>query len=376
MNHPRARTRTSRFWPRFLVVMALSCVAGRTTATTLDIAANFSGHANDARQGFIDTTRLSAACAGQACHLHATSLTVTVPATPITAPSDSNERVFRLGAPGAPRRITVSNGTEVHPLELRIATIALTQSSAGAPWVFTDSQAAHGGCRAIPAGGPGSTDLAWALPKADTHCEARVTDVTQAAQFDVALGYELVFPDAIRMANGVYRGEVRYGVGKGRHIDTYDGDATDAELVLRVTLTVEHEFRIDFGQGAGNPVMRVDLEPPGGWGNTGTNIVGKSVPFRVSAGGPFSVTVLCGVKSAGGCALASTRGGTRPRTLYVDHIDIGGESHASPDPSFPTSFNAAAKVLVQAPSSLYFSSQAGEVGERYEGGITLVFEAK
>jgi hypothetical protein len=365
-----------RFWIRFLMVMALSCVAHRTTATTLDIAANFSSHANGARQGFIDTTRRSAACAGIACHLLVTSLTVTAPAAPTAALSDSNQRVFRLGAPGAPRKMTVSNGTETHPLELRIATIALTQRGAGAPWVFIDNQDTHGGCRAVGDGRPGSTDVAWALPKADTHCEARATNLTQPARFDVALGYELVFPDAIRMANGVYRGEVRYGVGKGGHIDTYDGEATDAELVVRVTLTVEHEFRIDFGQGAGNPVMRVDLEPPGGWGNTGTNIVGKSVPFRVSAGGPFSVTILCGVKSTGGCALASTRAGTRPRTLYVDDIDIGGESHTSPDPSFPMSFNASAKVLVQAPSSLKFSSQAGEVGERYEGGITLVFEAK
>jgi hypothetical protein len=364
-----------RCWILCLTIATTWAAPGVAMSATLEITATFDGRSGSSRQGFVDTTRMLAPCPGETCDgqgLLATPLSVTFRANPLVTSSDRGDRLFRWGISAAPRKLTMSNGSEAHPVELRIASLALTQSNTSAPWTFAEGSGTHGGCRMVSS--VADSAVAWALPRSDTFCEVRVANDVQPTQFHVALGYDIVFPDAIRMANGIYRGEVRYGIGHGQDIDPVGGEANDAELVLRVTLTVEHEFRVDFGQGAGNPLMRVELEPPGGWGNTETNVVGKSMPFRVSAGGPFAMTLVCGMANGNGCGLTSKRAGTR--TLYVDTVDIGGELRNNLSPAVPARFNAAARVLTQVPAAITFSSLAGDVGERYEGGITLIFEAQ
>jgi hypothetical protein len=378
-----------------LLVVPWLLVSPAAVAVTLEISADFKPGHDGARHAFVDTTPASGFCttlAAQCRSAGMASIDTRVTGVSRRAAETSADalvqREFALTLPGLQRRVRVTNGRDTYELKFRIAAHALALSGAGRDLVDDGLHSPEGGCRSMQAGNP----YVWTTPAATTRCHARLApSAPDELHYTTSLGYELIFPDAAKMPAGVYRGELRYGIGAGQDFD-YLGDTTtnDTEVVFRFTLNVEHALRVDFGHGrSGAPIMAT-LEPRGGWqawrGRSAPEELVNELPFRLSLSGPTRIHMTCGSQLGTACSMRSTRDPSMATALAVamsiPGAHVMGDGRAVERMAVPVGATAATTVgphtgMLQAQPSLLHVSTGGnlEPGTTYAGDITLVFDA-
>lgn len=210
---------------------------------------------------------------------------------------------------------------------------------------------------------------------------------------DMGVSYRLTAPSPLKMKQGTYRGQVTYTIGPGADFD-FGNSVTNLNtnsLTVKFELDVKHAFVIDWPANSD----RVVLGPPGGWSQWLNNQrtpdrLYRDLPMRIWSSGPFTVHTRCQYDEGGKCAI---------RNLGNDHqvpvevaltlpnvIQHNGQSVTRlPIPVGEASaleFEATTQPAINRGGSLHFqvnkpaiSEMTRYPGSRYEGDVTIVFDA-
>ncbi len=347
--------------PRVLAGMMTACLllvaSFFSPAATMNITAEFvPSMAHPENNTFTNTTPQSGYCVlypGQ-CVAYGTfsinmgGITASLATTGITANSEPRMGIY-FKMPGAVRNITVVNQQTGTPVTLGFRVNAfsadyLTRTS----WTLADHSRWNGGSfvnAPAPCGvsGVGSYNKShyqfmWKWPASDAACYKIATvDMTGEPYFlnENSIGYELITPDPLKMASGIYTGSLSLTVGPGGDIDFGDNfTASDSNLTLNFTLTVNHELKLTPAAGA----QMVALQPcPAGkicsedegdanwerWmvSRVTPQLTGRSA-FTLSSSGSFTVFMDCAERVGNECALTSDNSGQRvPMRVSVNLPD-------------------------------------------------------
>ncbi|MFQ2312974.1 hypothetical protein ACSZME_13720 [Aeromonas dhakensis] len=185
-------------------------------------------------------------------------------------------------------------------------------------------------------------------------------------------------PNPLSMPNGVYTGALILTIGPGDadDISLGNGEYSDRQVTVNVTLTVRHQIKVDFPAGYEN----LALKPPSGWGewlNGGRvpSILKESLPFDIAASSLFRVSYLCQYAIGEQCALKNTRN---------EHM-VGLDMYYLIDPStryklpvsiLPTGTPSVRKQVIsfEVPSD-NVKAMVQYPGSTYTGVVTLIFDA-
>lgn len=215
------------------------------------------------------------------------------------------------------------------------------------------------------------------------------TDV-QVTQFGV--GFELIMPRPIGMPQGIYRGSVDYTIGPGGDFDFGNAvsNLNGTRLKVNFELDVQHDLYLQFPPGSDRAV----LEPPGGWmawlsGRSTPPRLFRDIPLRIWSTGPIKLYKRCQYELAGICGLRESSGHMVPVQVAVT-LPAGMQHGGKPinRVAIPTHEAAALQVepistVWNQPGQLHFEVAGSDVpsmlahpGSRYEGLVTVVFEAQ
>ncbi|CAI3796935.1 hypothetical protein GLGCALEP_01582 [Pseudomonas sp. MM221] len=227
----------------------------------------------------------------------------------------------------------------------------------------------------------GCYDDAWNIRK--------ITDVA-VTQFGVE--YQLIMPRPIGMPQGIYRGSVEYSIGPGGDLDLGNAvtNLNDTRLVVNFELDVQHDLYVNFPPGSDHAV----IEPPGGWMAWlgGRGVPGKlyrDLPLRIFTTGPIRVYKRCQYELGDQCGIRESAG----HLVGVDvslTLPAGLQHSGNPVSRLGIPTRQAAALLIEPLSSVW--GQSGQLhfevagssvppmlahpGSRYEGLVTVVFEAE
>lgn len=142
-----------------------------------------------------------------------------------------------------------------------------------------------------------------------------------------SIAYELITPNPLEMASGIYKGSVAFIIGPGGDIDYGDNyTASDTLLNVSFTLTVNHELKVTPAPGAtdvtlypcyyGSACSKESAEK--NWERwMVTNIPPQKMSglsgFNISSSGSFTVYMMCGggsAQSADSCPMVSNKSNT------------------------------------------------------------------
>ncbi|WP_433647104.1 hypothetical protein [Kosakonia pseudosacchari] len=267
----------------------------------------------------------------------------------LTANSDPRMGMF-FKMPGARRNITVVNqqtGSSV-TLGFRVNAFSAKYHTL-ADWQISQHQATWNGSSFVyapaPCGYSGvgwrsytSYQFMWKWPASDAACykTARIDLTGEPYLIDsTSIGYELVTPDPLKMASGIYTGSLSLTVGPGGDIDFGDNfTASDSNLTLNFTLTVNHELKLTPAAGAQTvalqpcPAGKICSEDEGeaNWerwmvSRLTPQLTGRSA-FTLSSSGGFTVFLDCAERVGDECALTSDNSGQRvPMRVSVNLPD-------------------------------------------------------
>lgn len=373
----------------FMFAMVL-CAAHITPAAckVVDITSRFDGRQGSA--AFVDTTP-AARCQGGTCAAGDTRLIdmgITV-SRQRTGHSDAPASLG-MSIPAGVRKVTVSDGRHTFEASFQITAqgFELTGPGLTRDMFVNDGLARpNGDCQAAILPASGTLVAIWTSTAARASCTANIKPGMLAhVQQRVSLAYRLGLPSPLKIPAGVYQGEVRYAIGPGQDLDYADGVASDAEVVFRLTLSVEHALRLDFSRASNAGPLEVELVPPGGWlawprGRVPLS-VGADVPFQLSLTGPARVYLRC--QDAGRCQMRSGSGDT---VAIVIGASMPGVVTAPGQQSIQNLAlpigEAAALVIAPAtaalqsqPSVLHVTTHGPLIaGQHYDGEAVLVLDA-
>ncbi|QOV66419.1 hypothetical protein IP581_20500 [Kosakonia pseudosacchari] len=252
--------------------------------------------------------------------------------------------------PGAMRNITVVNqqtGSSV-TLGFRVNAFAARYRTRTG-WVLSDHQNTWNGSSFVnapaPCGYSGVGNYSdtwyrfmWKWPVSDAACyKTARKDLTGEPYLieETSIGYELITPDPLKMASGIYTGTLSLNVGPGGDIDFGDNfTASDNNLTLNFTLTVNHELKLTPAAGAQTvalqpcPAGKICSEDEGeaNWerwmvSRVTPQLTGRSA-FTLSSSGGFTVFLDCAERVGDECALTSDNSGQRvPMRVSVNLPD-------------------------------------------------------
>lgn len=224
----------------------------------------------------------------------------------------------------------------------------------------------------------------------DDHSNSGKTAEVSVTQFGVE--YELIMPRPIGMPQGIYRGTVEYSIGPGGDIDLGNAvtNLNDTRLRVNFELDVQHDLYVNFPPGSDHAV----LEPPGGWnawlgGRGAPGKLYRDLPLRVFTTGPIGIYKRCEYELGDGCGIRETAG----HLVGVDvslTLPTGLQHNGNPVNRLAIPTRKSAALLIEAlspvwnrPGQLHFEVSGSSVppmlaqpGSRYEGLVTVVFEAE
>lgn len=328
---------------RLLTGMVL--IAGSMTgfAATMDITASFSPSMESPESNtFTNTTPKSGYCASfpVQCALNKTfsiamgGITASLTTSGITANSEARMGMY-FKMPGGWRDVIVTNtangntattGFRVNAFSSRYITLTnwsreLHQATwRGSSFVEAPSPCSYSGVGGLPDYG---YLFMWKWPASDSACyKTALRDLTGEPYLidSTSLGYELKTPNPLMMEAGIYTGTLTLSIGPGGNIDFGDNfQASDSELVINFTLTVNHELKLT--TTADN--HKVSLQPcasgricteDDGLANWERWMITRVTPqltgrsnFNLSSSGAFTVYLSCEQQSGSDCALRSDR---------------------------------------------------------------------
>lgn len=209
---------------------------------------------------------------------------------------------------------------------------------------------------------------------------------------DFGVAYRLSMPSPLKMKQGLYRGQVSYSVGAGGDFDFGNdvSNLSDTSLTVNFELDVVHAFVIDFPNGSD----RVVLEPPGGWTQWLNNRrlperLYRDLPMRIWSSGPFTVHTRCEYNLGGRCAIRNPGNEHQVPVQVALTLPTVIQHNGQPVNRLPLPVGEAEAVLLEAmapalnrTASLHFQVDKAGVAEmtrypgaRYEGDVTIVFDA-
>ncbi len=255
-----------------------------------------------------------------------------------------------------------------------------------------------GGCMNLSAGRDSSkVQYLWQINRPMTPDACYDGDVGNFGPVTVSVTYfgaeyRLVMPRPIGMPQGIYRGSVDYSIGPGGHFD-FGNEVThlsDTRLTVNFELDVQHDLYLEFPAGSDRAV----LEPPGGWmawlGGRGTpGKLYRDLPLRISSSGPIRVYKRCEYELGDQCGIRENAG----HLVGVDvalTLPTGLQQNGSPIDRLAIPTRQSAALLIEPvntvwrqPGQLHFEVAGSNVpsmlahpGSRYEGLVTVVFEAE
>lgn len=204
--------------------------------------------------------------------------------------------------------------------------------------------------------------------------------------------YMLVMPRPIGMPQGIYRGSLTYSIGPGGDFDFGTGvtGLSDDQLTIHFELDVKHDLYLQFPPGSDRAV----LEPPGGWsawlgGRGAPSRLYRDLPMRIWSSGPIKIYKRCQYELGGICGLRESSGHMVPVQVAVS-LPTGMQHNGSPINKVTVPTHEAAALQIEAvdtvwnrPGQLHFEVVGSDVpsmlahpGSRYEGLVTIVFEAQ
>ncbi len=194
------------------------------------------------------------------------------------------------------------------------------------------------------------------------------------------IGYKLNAPDPLKMENGIYKGSLTISLGPNGDLSFGNGVYADNEITFIITLTVQHQFKMDFEPGSD----KVTLLPPGGWNNwvyLGKNrlppMLSSSIKSVISSSSVIKMTLRCeygngddecAIKNSGDGHLSALRvylakiGGARLTTNRPLYMGPGG-SHGYINLHFVINDRHVLNEMMKHP------------GGKYNGKVTIIFDA-
>ncbi|MFV3288102.1 hypothetical protein ACNFBR_05125 [Pseudomonas sp. NY11955] len=397
---------SKRGWLSTLACLCMGLVSWGQQACALEatVSAQYRGQASG---HFENTTPLASFCQrwpAECTSTKALQIPISYTKTTVTADPDVRNR-FYVQLPAA-RQVDVFHAETGDHHSLRFEMTAVSQNVVGGTHYRNNpayTQSIGGGCNyrrtyGVPTQPPPVWYL-WALnaPQAPTGCysDPEVGDAGQVIVSevkDMGVAYKLDMPAPSRMKPGIYTGSVAYSIGPGGDFDFGNGvsDLNGAIFNLNFRLDVQHTFVFDFPAGS----ERAVLEPPGGWrawqgGRAAPERLDHDLPFRLWSTGPFKVYKLCRYYDGSGCGMRNDAGHQVPVTVALSLP--GGIQHGGGPVQkvlLPNgrgnalAFESVAPVFNQS-SQLHFEVGEPHVkamfnypGSRYEGEVTVVFDAQ
>jgi len=209
---------------------------------------------------------------------------------------------------------------------------------------------------------------------------------------DFGVGYRLITPSPLKMKQGTYRGQLSYTVGAGQDFDFGNNvsNLSDNSLTINFELDVVHAFVMDFPPGS----ERVVLEPPGGWTQwlnhqRPPQRLYRDLPLRIWSSGPFTAHIRCEFPMAGRCAIRNLANDHQVPVQVALTLPTVIQHNGQPVNRLPLPVGEAGAIQLEAMApainrgaSLHFEVDKAGVGEmtrypgaRYEGDVTIVFDA-
>lgn len=381
-----------------LLALAFSLPAQAQQAT---ISAEYRGGSD-----FINTTPSAGFCVQwpEQCSIRGVE-TVALPITyskrTVRGAPDIRDR-FYIHLPGR-RSFTVTNDRsgESHELVFQITNVSQRVESAnngGVP-VFTQSTGA--GCiYQFTAGIPRRwARYLWRVrdPVSPVHCSSSSQvgspgDVVQSVVNELGIVYQLTMPSPLKMKQGTYRGQLHYTIGPNADFDFGNGvtNLSSDTLTLNFELSVVHAFVIDFPANSD----RVVLEPPGGWGQwlhrrQPPRRLYRDLPLRIWSSGPFTLHSLCEHAQGNQCAIRNLDNGHQVPVQVALTLPGGIQHNGQPVNRLAVPVDRASAIelesiepVINRSGMLHFEAGAAAVaemigypGSRYEGDVTVVFDA-
>lgn len=377
-------------------------------ASPVEITAEY--RASDFNDEFRNTTPNSGYCVEFICDFGMFSL-----ALPITY-----ERTYTTGLPPVPDRWTlqtpgettievVSDSGERANLKLQITHVAQTLvKGSTVDMVRLENPAAHhvagGGCTWVDGWLYDQTAegaFAWQIdnPRSPSLCYPAETNVSVPREVSprvqsFSIAYKLIYPPPHTLGMGTYRGSVTFSVGETGDfaLGSKVSQLNTNSVTLNFVLSVHHQVSVQFPANSD----RVVLEPTGGWQkwlSTGVapSELKASLPFRLTASGPFSIRMECGeVTGPNICAIRNQR--TQAVTAFIVrvHPPKGTEfAHQPGAPATPFPILDGQTVRFRTPNLLLnslgqftFETYAPFIqellktpGDDWAGLVTLIFDA-
>jgi len=323
-------------------------------------------------------------------------LPITYNKTIINQAPDIRDRHF-IQMPGERQVEVVNDNGARYTLTFRIRALSqhlrrLTQNGRLAA-------SARGGCQMIiGVSNTTRTQFRWSInnPSAPQACH-EVTDTNLGLTNDVAVSqfgvnYELIMPRPIGMPQGIYRGSIAYSIGPGGEFDFGNAvtDLNASQLRVHFELDVQHDLYLQFPPGSDRAV----LEPPGGWmawlgGRGAPTRLYRDLPLRIWSTGPIKLYKRCQYELGGLCGLRENAGHMVPVQVAVT-LPASMQHNGAPisKQAIPTREAAALKIeptstVWNQPGQLHFEVAGSDIpsmldhpGSRYEGLVTVVFEAQ
>jgi len=399
-----------------LLAFGLLAVTACTPAAAgeLDITARFRvSAAEPSITHFVNTTPLSGYCQQRPDLCRPDDVTITIPL-------DIN-RTWQIPAPieahnyqrvdGTWKEISIhsSENGGSYPLRFRLNLLArqylrgVLDPGASAGDLMARSSypgingSSVGGCSGRT--GSGNIDqynFAWIVPADFRVCSRPFTTGEPFGPYSgsitrVSIGYELVNPNPLRMPNGTYTGVVSYDVGRGKAIDLGEGEYSDSVINFNLTLTVEHQIRVEFPANSD----RVLLEPDGGWldwlnkGRRPTRLY-REQPFRLWGSAPMHMYLTCEYAMGNRCGIANNRTGEQvPVDITLTLPDaFRYQGQLVQQLALPVGQPAALtfdaiRPLLSGRSQLHYSvaqehmaGMLANAGTTYQGDVTIIFDAE
>lgn len=336
----------SRVLNRCLILIA-GLFISEAYAATMEITAKFSPDVNNpANDTFINTTKQSGYCVLYPAQCKGTfsisagGIKATLASSGFTANSEPRKGMY-FKFPGSWRDVTVRNTEDntSYTVHFRVSAFSAVYRTRNS-WTLKDHDKAWGdnfvyAAKPCTYSGVGSySDKSyrwmWKYPASDEPCfkTAKIDLAGEPYVIDnVSLGYELKTPTPLEMNSGTYVGVLQLTTGPGGDIDFGDNfQASDSELLLNFTLSVNHELKVTPGSGAtavtlypcyyGTECTKESAES--NWERwMVTSIPPQKMTgisqFDISSSGSFTVYMACAsgpALSADSCPMVSTKSKT------------------------------------------------------------------
>lgn len=247
----------------------------------------------------------------------------------------------------------------------------------------------RGGCRYLERQVAGYINLtSWIVLWGDVGGKSCYTGLSVDGTSNIQamfFGFKITPPSPLKMPNGIYTGSIILSVGQNKDIDLGNGVYEDNQLIIELTLKVQHQIKVEFPPGGD----KVVLQPPGGWYDWIYR--GKShippyliaeLPYRLWSSSDFNVWLNCQYAIGEVCMLNNERLGMQVK-LDVIYVNKSKEE-------FPLThgvkklFTAGIKdpYYINEERSIIFKVQKPVLalmmeypGSTYKGNVTLIYDA-